>query len=342
MVQAGGLDITLQKMKTRIKDFFNIEKKPVKGLIPLEWAVLCYLAVTALLMLLMYTRLHNPVEMVSLRVRVVVLMAAMWGIYRLVPCRMTMLVRVAVQIYMLADWYPDTYEFNRCFQNLDHIFCGWEQSLFGCQPAIEFSKLLPWGIVSEPLDLGYVAYYPIIVFTAVFYFIYRSAGFDRTVFIIMASFFAYYVFFIFIPVAGPTFYYRAVGLDLINQGVFPAIGSYFETHSDLSLDCLPSPGWQNGPMWKAVEIAKWAGERPTAAFPSSHVGVTTVCMFLLFKTGNRKVFFCVLPLAVLLFFATVYIQAHYAIDAIAGLVSGTALFFLFNYIYSLFPTTRKG
>ena len=94
-------------------------------------------------------------------------------------------------------------------------------------------------------------------------------------------------------------------------------------------------------MWKAVEIAKWAGERPTAAFPSSHVGVTTVCMFLLFRSGNRKVFLWILPLAVLMFFATVYIQAHYAIDAIAGLVSGTLLFYIFNGIYTLFPTTRK-
>ncbi len=328
-------------MKTRIKDFFSIDKKPVKGLIPLEWAVLCYLAITALLMLVMYTRLHNPGEMVSLRLRVVVLMAVMWGVYRLVPCRMTMLVRVAVQIYLLADWYPDTYEFNRCFQNLDHLFCGWEQHLFGCQPSIEFSKLLPWGIVSEPLDLGYVSYYPIIVFTAMFYFIYRHQEFDRTVFIIMASFFAYYIIFIFIPVAGPTFYFRAVGLDLINQGVFPSLGNYFETHSDLSMDCLPSPGWQHGPMWKAVEIAKWAGERPTAAFPSSHVGVTTVCLFLLFRSGNRKAFLWVLPLAVLMFFATVYIQAHYAIDAIVGLLSGTLLYYIFNGIYSLFPTTRK-
>ncbi len=328
-------------MKTKAKDFFSIDKKPVKGLIPLEWAMLCYLVITAILMLIMYTRLHNPGEMVSLRLRAVVLTAAMWGIYRLVPCRMTMLVRVGIQIYLLADWYPDTYEFNRCFQNLDHLFCDWEQSLFGCQPSIEFSKLLPWGVISEPLDLGYVSYYPIIVFTAVFYFIYRNPKFDRAAFVIMASFFTYYILFIFIPVAGPTFYFRAVGLDLINQGVFPSLGNYFETHSDLSLDCLPSPGWHDGLMWKAVEIAKWAGERPTAAFPSSHVGVTTVCMFLLFQTGNRKIFFWILPLAVLLFFATVYIQAHYAIDAIVGLVSGAAMFYIFNGIYSLFPSVRK-
>jgi len=40
-------------------------------------------------------------------------------------------------------------------------------------------------------------------------------------------------------------------------------------------------------------------------------------------------------LSVLMFFATFYIQAHYAIDAIAGLFVGTAMYFLFRKIYQL-------
>lgn len=325
----------------KLKDFFTLDKKPVKGLIPMEWAVLCYLVLTTILMLFMYTSLHNPEEMLMFRLRVVILIAGTWGLYRLMPNKIMMMMRLVIQLIMLADWYPDTYEFNRCFDNLDHIFCTWEQNLFGFQPAIEFSKLMPWGIISEPLNLGYTAYYPIIVYTAIFYFIYRNKNFDKAVFVIMASFFAYYLFFIFVPVAGPTFYFKAVSLDIINQGVFPSIGNYFETHKDLAKDCLVTPGWQDGIMWKAVKIAKWAGERPTAAFPSSHVGITTICMMLLWKTKNRKVFLWTLPLAVLMFFATIYIQAHYAIDAIAGLVSGIMLFYFTSYIYGLFPNKIK-
>jgi membrane-associated phospholipid phosphatase len=328
------------EMKYRLRDFFSIEKKPVKGLIAMEWAVLCYLLLTSVIMLFMFTRLHNPEAMLMFRLRVVVLTLATWGLYRLMPSRVMMLLRVGVQIYMLADWYPDTYEFNRCFGNLDHVFASWEQSLFGFQPAIEMSKHLPWGIISEPLDLGYAAYYPIILFTVLFYFIYRSQKFERSVFVIMASFFAYYVVFIFVPVAGPTFYFKAVGIDIISQGVFPNVGNYFETHHDLALDCLPTPGWRDGLMWKAVELAKWAGERPTAAFPSSHVGITTVCLMLLWETGNRRVFFRTLPLGVLMFFATVYIQAHYAIDAIAGILSGIMLYYVFTLSHTAFA--KKG
>lgn len=320
----------------KIKELFTLEKKPTKGLLPLEWAILVYLLFTSVLMAVMYTRLHTPGEMFSFRVRVLVLMFAMWGIYRLLPCRLVLLARVVVQMVMLADWYPDTYEFNRCFDNLDHVFCDIEQTLFGCQPSIEFSRLLPWGIVSEPLDLGYFSYYPIIVFTALFYFFCRKQDFMKAVYVIMSAFFLFYAVFIFVPVAGPTFYFKAVGLDVIEQGVFPAIGNYFETHHDLQGDCLPSPGWTGGIFWHLVEVAKWAGERPTAAFPSSHVGVTTVCMLLLWRTRNRKVFFSVLPLAVLMFFATFYIQAHYLIDALAGLVVGVAFYFLAIKSYAIF------
>lgn len=319
-----------------VKELLTLEKKPIKGLLSVEWAVLVYLIFTSALMAIMYTRLHNPGDMFAFRLRVLVLMFALWGIYRLLPCRLVLFLRVAIQMVMLADWYPDTYEFNRCFANLDHVFCNIEQTLFGCQPSIEFSRLMPWGIVSEPLDLGYFSYYPIILFTTVFYWLYRKQDFLKAVYVIMASFFLFYVIFIFLPVAGPTFYFKAVGLDVIEQGVFPAIGHYFEDHSDLAGDCLPSPGWQNGFFWYLVEVAKWAGERPTAAFPSSHVGVTTVCMWLLWRTNNRKVFFRVLPFAVLMFFATFYIQAHYLIDAICGLAFGTAFFFALDYGYEYF------
>ena len=55
--------------------------------------------------------------------------------------------------------------------------------------------------------------------------------------------------------------------------------------------------------------------------------------------GNKKqegaVFTC-LPFAVLLFFSTFYIQAHYAIDAIAGLFFGTLFYFALKWGYKVF------
>lgn len=307
-----------------IKKMFAIERTPKRGLMAIEWAVLAYTVFTLCVALFTYTRLVNPDAMVWGRVRVVAMTAALWLVYRLVPCRLTRCVRVVAQMSMLAWWYPDTYEINRMFPNLDHLFCSWEQSLFGFQPAISFSSTFSWPVISELMSLGYTSYYPMIVFTSFFYLCFRYTEFERATFVIMASFFIFYLVFIFVPVAGPTFYYKGVGMDNIMAGVFPSLGDYFNTHQE----CLPTPGYTDGLFYELVEEAKAAGERPTAAFPSSHVGIATVCMLLACHTRQRRLVWLMLPFYVLLCFSTVYIQAHYAIDAIGGLVFGAFCYFV--------------
>ena len=61
--------------------------------------------------------------------------------------------------------------------------------------------------------------------------------------------------------------------------------------------------------------------------PSSHVGVSTICMLLVWHAGNRKMLYVMLPFYIFLCLATVYIQAHYLIDAIAGLISAVVIYF---------------
>ena len=305
-------------------EYFKIEKNPKRGLLALEWAVLAYMAFTLLMIFFTYTRLHNPQSMIWGRVQILVMTLLLWAVYRMVPCRMTKLMRIVPQLGLLAWWYPDTYELNRIFMNMDYIFAGWEQSLFGFQPALVFAKNFPSHIISELMDMGYFMYYPIIAYVALYYFFLKYQEFERCTFILMAAFLIYYVIFIFVPVAGPTFYYEAVGLHDIANGVFPALGDYFNTHTD----CLPSPGNPDGLFYRLVEDAKDAGERPTAAFPSSHVGISTVCMLLAIHTRKKWLVYSILPIYLFLCMATVYIQAHYLIDAIAGMVSAVVIYFV--------------
>ena len=114
-----------------IKDYFKIDKNPKKGLMTLEWVMLGYMAITIITMLFTYTKLVNPEAMLWGRLRVLVMTIALWAVYRMIPCRITKMVRIIAQMALLAWWYPDTYEINRMFPNLDHIFAGWEQNLFG-------------------------------------------------------------------------------------------------------------------------------------------------------------------------------------------------------------------
>jgi len=94
---------------------------------------------------------------------------------------------------------------------------------------------------------------------------------------------------------------------------------------------LPSPGFTNGFFYNLVEDAKAAGERPTAAFPSSHVGISTICMFLVWHTRNYKLLMVLAPFYFFLCCATVYIQAHYLIDAIAGVISAILVYLTLFY-----------
>lgn len=307
-----------------IKQLFAIEKQPRKGLFALEWVMMAYLALTLLVVFFTYTKAENPDAMIWGRVRIAVITVALWAVYRMLPCRLTRFVRVAVQLALLGWWYPDTYEINRMLPNLDHVFAGWEQSVFGCQPALLFSKALPWPFFSELMDLGYASYYPMILAVVLFYFLFRYREFERASFVVLTAFFIYYVIFILVPVTGPTFYYKAAGMGNITHGIFPNVNDYF----NYCQDCLPSPGYTKGIFYQFVEDAKAAGERPTAAFPSSHVGISTVLMLLVRHAGNRRLLYIMLPFYVLLCLATVYIQAHYAIDALAGLVSGAVLYFV--------------
>ena len=305
-------------------NLFRIEKTPHKGLLTVEWLILGYLVLTTLWILFAYTKIQNPESLLWGRARVVIITAAMWGVYRMAPCKFTHLCRISAQLLLLPWWYPDTYELNKILPNLDHHFATWEQQLFGCQPALLFSEAINHPVFSELMHLGYASYFPLIAIVTLFYFFWRYAEFNRTVFVILSSFFLYYVVFVFLPVTGPQYYYAAAGLDDIAQGIFPNVHDYFATHDEP----LTTPGYSHGFFYQCVASAHETGERPTAAFPSSHVGITTILLFLAWRTKNRLLFYGIIPFYVLMCMATVYIRAHYAIDVIGGWVSAIVFYTL--------------
>ena len=320
-----------------IKHLFEIERKPRKGLLAVEWVIMGYLLLTALMVLFTFTKALNPETMLWGRFRIVMLTLAMWLVYRLIPCRFTLLCRIVVQMLLLSWWYPDTYELNRLFHNLDHHFAAYEQWLCGRQPALLFSQAISNPVFSELMHLGYASYFPLIALVSMFYFLFRYKEFDRTVFIILTAFFIYYVIFIFLPVTGPQYYYLAAGVDNIAKGIFPNVHDYFATHTEP----LHMPGYSDGFFYQCVASAHATGERPTAAFPSSHVGITTILMILAWRSRSRLLFWGIMPLYVLMCLATVYIQAHYVIDVIGGWVSAIVIYIVLHFLWGKICAIKK-
>ena len=316
----------------KVADLFIREKDATKGLLTVEWVAMGYLLLTVVMMAFLWDKLPNTGEMIRGRLQFLVVTLAVWGVYILWPCRLTMFGRILVQMLFLGWWYPDTYELNRALPNLDHVFASCEQWLFGCQPALVFSQRVPYGWFSELMCLGYVSYFPLMLLVYLYYFFRRYDEFQQTAFVILTTFFAYYVVFVLLPVTGPQFYYLAVGTEQIADGVFPSLGDWFLTHSER----MAAPGWADGFWYHMLDLTHDAGERPTAAFPSSHVGVTTVVLLLALRTRCRPLYLTVLVFYLLMCLSTVYILAHYAIDAMAGLVTGVVLYYCLLFVYGRF------
>lgn len=285
-----------------------------------EAATLVYTLFTSLLILLLHGRMTEPWHLLGERGLIVAGMVLIYLVYRSHPGRYTLFLRYLFPLTLLGYWYPDTYEFCQLFPNLDHVFASADAALFGCQPSVSFSAHMPEKVWSELFHMGYFSYYPLIALTVLAPLFTRRELFAPTAFTVLTAFLLYYTIYLFLPVAGPQYYFHAVGSDLILSGHFPHLGDYFRYHTELA----SSPG-ADGLFRTLVEATQASGERPTAAFPSSHVGMSTVMLVLLWR-NRHSLFWCALPFYVLLCCATVYIQAHYLVDVFAGLV--TAVMFL--------------
>ncbi|MDL2304767.1 phosphatase PAP2 family protein [Bacteroides sp. OttesenSCG-928-D19] len=294
-----------------------------KGLFAVEKISLIYNLLTSIIILFLFQQMDHPLIMLRDRVAIACMTFLLMYLYRLAPCKFSAFIRIAIQMSLLSYWYPDTFEINRVLPNLDHVFASAEQWLFGCQPAILFAKNLPQIWVSEPLNMGYFFYYPMILLVAMFYFIYRFELFEKLSFVLVTCFFVYYFVYIFVPCAGPQFYFPVIGYENVAQGIFPSIGDYFDNNIGL----VPASDYEQGFFHRLVKLTQKVGERPTAAFPSSHVGMSTILMIMAWR-ASKKLFSFLSPFYICLCLATVYIQAHYLIDSIVGFVSAFPLYVL--------------
>ncbi len=298
-----------------------------KGLWSIEILTLIYMLYTFILIGIYWKGLADPMGMVVTRLLMVGAMGVMYALYRWYPCRALRILRVCPPLLGLIAWYPETYDFCSQLPYLDHVFAGIDQTLFGCQPALVFHKVVNSAFWSEAFCMGYYAYYYMMGATLIFYLLCRYPEANKAGFIFLGSFFLFYVIFEFLPVAGPQFYFKAVGEETADTGVFPAVGYYFQTHTEmLTFDV-------KGVFGQLVLGAQEIGERPTAAFPSSHVGMSTVTMLLAWKAHNKWLFWVMMPLYLFLCCGTVYIMAHYLIDSICGFFVAIVFFGLTSWLY---------
>ncbi len=274
-------------------------------LFPVEKATFVYIFITAIYLGFFWGKLEMPWLHFGLRAGVLALMLLLAWTESRQSLPAIAVIRYFLPFALLSYWYPETYHFNNfIFPNLDHYFVAADQLLFGCQPSLEFSKHMPQAWFSELMYFGYFSYYFIIFGTALWCYNKRKEIANKAVFVFVCSFFLYYIIFIIIPVIGPQFYFASPLTEVPDGYVF----------------C------------KIMRFLQDTGEKPTGAFPSSHVGITFIVVIFVYQNCRQLLRF-VLPLFIILVFSTVYIKAHYVVDVIGGFISVALLYPLTNSMY---------
>ncbi|MFT3739018.1 MAG: phosphatase PAP2 family protein [Breznakibacter sp.] len=207
---------------------------------------------------------------------------------------------------LLGFFYKETAILNQTFYMWDVLFIQADHWLTGTQPSLVFSSVLSSRWIADVFYLGYFSYYFMTVGVSLIFYRRCQDRYKQLFFIIITSFLLYYLLFALFKTVGPQFYFPAPN----NQ---PPPGVFFA---------------------KAMHFIQKIGEVPTGAFPSSHVGMTMVFLWLSFK-HYRPMYWVLLPFAMLLIPATVYIKAHYLVDVLAGIISGFILLYLSTLIWNL-------
>jgi membrane-associated phospholipid phosphatase len=278
----------------------------------IDFLFLGFLFITTVLLVCSWNQTENVVDL--LITRGIIFLVSLGFIFLNSTIKSTLfnLLRNIYPVLFAGYFYTETVHYNKLFfDNLDPFFINLDQWLFGFQPSLEFSKTFsnPW--FAEIMYFGYFSFYFIILgFVLIMSFKQKTLFVEQTYKVAFSLLFFYFIFAIF-PSAGPQFYFNEI------ERVVPTNGYVFQD---------------------IIHAIQAGAEQPTGAFPSSHVGVTVAILLLARKMLPLFYKIC-LPLAFILILSTIYIKAHYAVDAIFGILIAPIIVYLATVMYN-YPTKK--
>lgn len=270
-----------------------------------EWLTIAYIVLTLLYLLVFFPKVHHWLLFFGSRMAVITTIGFLALLTHKLQLPKLDSVRQFLPFLLLGYWYSETFYFSDIlFTNKDWFFYSLDQRIFGCEPSLVFSQLFPQAWFSELMYFGYFSLYVLLFGLPLWFWFFKKEHFDRVVFVMMLSIFLFYSIFDMLPVVGPQFFLSPKDVQVPDGYLF---------------------------CW-LVRIIQQAGENPTGSFPSSHVGITMVILLLTFSK-ERKLFWGLLPIAVILMCSTVYIKAHYLVDVLGGIICGSLFYRLSNWMY---------
>jgi membrane-associated phospholipid phosphatase len=269
---------------------------------------LSYLIITTILIVLGWEKAVNPVQLLGVRMLGFLLAASLiiWLPNHNNP--IINLIRYGYPLILSSYFYAETVFFNKfIFSDLDPILVHIDQVFFGQQPSLVFSQSLDFLWFSELMYFSYFCFYLLIASFAIVAFIkFKENGF-RLIFQLTASLYLFYLIFSIFPSAGPQFYFLPPENELPQAYFFDRV----------------------------MHLVQRFGEEPTGAFPSSHVGISVILLWLGRK--NLPLWFALaMPTVILLIASTVFIKAHYLIDVVGGIIIAPVILYVATLLYNIF------
>lgn len=217
-------------------------------------------------------------------------------------------VRSYYPVLLYLYFFESVSNTNRVFFHdwLDPFFMGIDKAIFGYLPSMVWGVKynMPW--LSEWLHFAYFSYYLMIGLLPVLFYIRKRKALDEMVFVLSAVFYFCYFIYSWLPVIGGRFFPEAMQWSVQKTGgLFTNIMASIYTWS-------PHMG---------------------GAFPSSHIAVALV-LSLLALEHFRKLGYVFLFVTFFLAIATVYCHYHWFIDAVFGIITGLAGYWLARRFYN--------
>jgi membrane-associated phospholipid phosphatase len=190
-------------------------------------------------------------------------------------------------------------------QDYDWMFIEIDRWIFGTDPTVVLYKF-SFPLLTEILQIIYSMFYFLPIILALVLLKKRKfLALDFAIFSVVYGFYISYLGYFAFPAIGPRFtLFNFAQLDKQMPGLL--LTKYLREYVNLG-ESITSTTINPG-LYVQRDV-----------FPSGHTMITLVVMYLSVRLNSRSRYFFI-PIGSLLIFATVYLQYHYVIDLVGGLI----------------------
>lgn len=225
--------------------------------------------------------------------------------------------------HILRDWLPfllvtfiyeNLHDLSKHFMTIDiaGTLMQWDIAIFGAEPTL-WAQTIYSPLLTDLMAFSYALYFvqPLILMLLLSNQDDRSE-FRKMTLTLTFTFLLGFAGYVWLPCSPPRYFIT----DLFTDPV--------RLHGPWLFDRLQA-------QWDSLSVV------PCGAFPSLHVGLSTVALIFAWKYRNRSrlfrtIWYLYIPLVTSLWFSTVYLRHHWVIDIFAGWAVAGISYVVSNYI----------